>query len=141
MILDSRLGPFNTTYRLLRSHLRLANLENLITSSHVSIGTNYWNEIYDVGTCLDAPPPISPPSSAPSSPRSSLHHQNMSSGSNTFLAIGGANHSSGLSSGLSTLPRAPESVLTLLNPEKYSFLSIPYPSEYQPHEVRLPISS
>lgn len=59
----------------------------------------------------------------------------MSSGSNTFLSIGGSNYGSGLSSGLSSLPKAPESVLTLLNPEKYSFLSIPYPSEYQPQEV------
>lgn len=128
-------GPFNTAYRLLRSHLRLANLDNLITSSHISIGTNYWSDVYDVTTCLDAPPPISPPSSAPSSPRSSLHSQNMSSGSNTFLSIGGSNYGSGLSSGLSSLPKAPESVLTLLNPEKYSFLSIPYPSEYQPQEM------
>lgn len=120
---------------MLRSHLRLAHLDNLITSSHVSIGINYWCEVYDVGTCLDAPPPISPPSSAPSSPRSSLHHQNISSSSNTFLSIGGSNYGTGLSSGLSSLPKAPESVLSLLNPEKYSFLTIPYPSEYQPHEV------
>jgi hypothetical protein len=130
-------GPFNTTYRLLRSHMRLAHLENLITSSHVSIGVNYWNEIYDVTTCLDAPPPISPPSSAPSSPRTA--HNSMSSASNTFLSIGSPHGSDGrgsLSSGLSSLPKPHESVLTLLNPEKYSFLSIPYPPEYQPSEVR-----
>lgn len=135
-------GPFNTTYRLLRSHMRLAQLENLITSSHVSIGTNYWSDIYDVGTCLDAPPPISPPSSAPSSPRIT----SKSSGSSTFLSIGGGMSSphdnrSGLSSGLSSLPRPHESVLTLLNPEKYSFLSIPYPPEYQPPEVRMNFNS
>jgi hypothetical protein len=137
---DSRglvFGPFNTTYRLLRSHMRLAHLENLITSSHVSIGMNYWNEIYDVSTCLDAPPPLSPPSSAPSSPRTS--HNSISSASNTFLSIGSPHGSDGrgsLSSGLSSLPKPHESVLTLLNPEKYSFLSIPYPPEYQPSEVR-----
>jgi hypothetical protein len=135
-------GPFNTAYRLLRSHMRLAHLENLITSSHVSIGINYWSEIYDVSTCLDAPPPISPPTSAPSSPRS-LNHNSISGGSSTFLSIGsgmgsphgGSDGRGSLSSGLSSLPKPHESVLTLLNPEKYSFFSIPYPPEYQPSEV------
>jgi hypothetical protein len=141
-------GPFNTAYRLLRSHMRLAHLENLITSSHISIGINYWSEIYDVSTCLDAPPQISPPTSAPSSPRSQ-NHNSISGGSSTFLSMGSgsgsgmgspysSNESRGsLSSGLSSLPKPHESVLTLLNPEKYSFLSIPYPPEYQPSEVTL----
>lgn len=136
-------GPFNTAYRLLRSHMRLAHLENLITSSHVSIGINYWGDIYDVSTCLDAPPTLSPPTSAPSSPRSQNHHP-ISGGSSTFLSIGsgvGSPHGSdargSLSSGLSSLPKPQETVLTLLNPEKYSFFSIPYPPEYQPPEVIL----
>jgi hypothetical protein len=43
---------------------------------------------------------------------------------------------SGVSSGLSTLPKPPDSLAALQNPEKYSFLSIPYQPEYQPLEVK-----
>mmetsp|Transcript_3356 Transcript_3356/g.5255 ORF Transcript_3356/g.5255 Transcript_3356/m.5255 type:complete len:724 (+) Transcript_3356:362-2533(+) len=122
-------GPFNTAYRLLRVHMRLAHLDNLISSSHVAVSSNCWREIYDVATCLDTPAP-SPPTSAPPSPRSK------------FLAASGQSaHFSmecrgiDLTSGLSSLPKPPDSVVTLQNPEKYAFLSIPYQSEYQPQEM------
>ncbi|CAE7527593.1 unnamed protein product, partial [Symbiodinium microadriaticum] len=125
--------PFNTSYRLLRVHLRLAQLDNLMTSLHISSGQNCWHEIYDVGTCVDTPS-LSPPASTPSSPRVAV-----SPGSHTFLSAGGLQmgeaDKSALSSGLLTLPKPPESVSSLQNPEKYSFLSVPFQPEYQPLEM------
>ena len=133
LVVTLTIGPFNTTYRLLRVHLRLAQLTNLMSSAHITSGQNCWHEVYDVGTCVDTPS-VSPPGSTASSPR-----VGMSSSSSTFLSAGlrsGETDKGALSSGLIGLPRPPESISSLQNPEKYNFLSVPHRQEYQPLEVR-----
>lgn len=134
-------GPHNTTYRLFRMHLRLAQLDSLISSSHIAAAQNCWHEVFDVGTCADTPT-MSPPGSTPSSPRVSVSTPGMSGGSHTFLSggmhAGGEGQGGaggGLSSGLVTLPKPPESISSLQNPDKFSFLSIPYQPEFQPLEM------
>lgn len=122
-------------------HLRLAQLDSLISSSHIAAAQNCWHEVFDVGTCADTPT-MSPPGSTPSSPRVSVSTPGMSGGSHTFLSggmhAGGEGQGGaggGLSSGLVTLPKPPESISSLQNPDKFSFLSIPYQPEFQPLEV------
>lgn len=108
-----------------------------MSGKHIAASHNCWHDVFDVGVCGDVPA-MSPPGSAPSSP-----HLAVSPGSSTFLVGSnlGSDYSSGcnkigVSSGLASLPRPPDSLAALQNPEKYAFLSIPYQPEYQPFEVR-----
>ncbi len=124
-------GPFNTSYRQLRNHLRLAHLDSLIVASKsklANVGSNCWNEVYDVNTCFDSAPPT---------PRSEKNDEN---GIDLFLqnnnSIGVSSTLQGFAvSGLSSLPTPLDSVLTILSPEKYCFLPIPYSAQFQPLEV------
>ncbi len=102
-------GPFNTAYRMLRMHLRLANLNSLFNS----VDANAWPLVYDCNTCLE-----------------------------TTSAGAGSSHGTvafddSLSSGLSTLPRPPDTVTTIQSPYKFSVVTIPYYPENQPFEVTL----
>ena len=101
-------------------------------STLANVGSNCWNEVYDVATCADVDPPT---------PR---ERSNSDEGySSDFFGLNKSNsfgnyqlHSyPTLTSGLSSLPTPPDTVLTILNPEKYTFLPVPYTSEYQPQEV------
>lgn len=124
-------GPFNTAYRHLRAHLRLAYLDALIGASKsklANVDTNCWNEIFDINTCADSDPPT---------PRERSNSDDGSRGNENWLR-----HCSSLqfqapavASGLSCLPSPPDSVLSLLNAEKFSFLPISYAPEYQPQEM------
>jgi hypothetical protein len=62
-------GPFNTAYKHLPLHLRLAGLSALCdegsktdSSSHSGLKTNFWSSLCDVNTCLEAVPSSNSPS-------------------------------------------------------------------------------
>jgi hypothetical protein len=67
---DSRglvFGPFNTTYKHLRLHLRSANLSLLYRNEekddiHSGLKINFWSSICDVNTCIEAAASSSSPS-------------------------------------------------------------------------------
>jgi hypothetical protein len=113
----------------------LAHLEALIVASKSTlsnVGTNCWDQVYDVNACddLDAHTPRDRSSSEDSTMGNDLFGVNRNSTTCQLNAY------PTMTSGLSSLPPPPDSVLTILNPEKYSFLPISYTPEFQPLEVR-----
>lgn len=101
---DSRsllFGPFNTTYKNLRNHLEVTNLNALFDSQMLektSSMTNCWSRLCDVNLCAEAVTSL---------------------GSPTGYAIDAADS-------LALLPEPHSSTASLLSTDKFSFIPIPY---------------
>ncbi len=115
------LGPFNTTYRLLRSHLRLAALDSLIANnsplhsdcssnsggSGSGGGSNQWNQYHDMNLVSNAT------TRSLSIPGGDADH--------SVCSTGGHGHGS---------PTA-----DTMSPGKYCGVAVPYQPEHQSQEV------
>lgn len=111
------IGPYNTNYRNLKNHLKLAHLSQLRAGSSQ---VNLWASLCDVNLCLDSS--ANNASNANHTPQPALMSNNFDSNSSSYRL---------------SLPTPPSSTAVLQPPDKFRAIAIPVKAEYQPFEVSI----
>ncbi len=109
-------GPYNASYRNLKNHLKLADLQALTGASCGSVGgslreesaSNCWASLCDVNACLEAVPTSSSPSG---------------------YAI------DAMSSSYSMLPSPSGTIATFTQPDRFRSVAVPFKQEFLSYEV------
>lgn len=108
-------GPHNTNYRLLKSHITSAGLGSLTTTAITTslVSNNCWGIIHEVGTLLDSP---------------------MSAGSPTGYAVDAAE-----SRHYPPAPLPLDNIARIQSAELFMYVTIPLQSEERSFEIAAPI--
>ncbi len=105
-------GPYNSSYRNLKNHLKLADLQQLTVSAdgRLESPANCWASLCDVNVCLDAV---------------------LTSSSPSGYAVDAM-------AARSLLPPPPSTTAVISTPERFRTVSIPFKQEYLSFEVLIP---
>jgi hypothetical protein len=109
LLINSLSGPYNASYRNLKNHLRLADLQQLAVGvdGPMESSANCWSSLCDVNACLDAVLTSSSP----------------------------AGYAVDALAGRSLLPSPPGTTAVISSPERFHTVSIPFKQEFLAYEV------